>query len=134
GQIDEGFGVGSACVVDLDECHQVIGTQLCRPDGTGTQCSGDTVLHDTAPPVIACPADVTLECPATSGSIGFPGVADSCDPRPQVVSDANASLPLGVTLVIWMATDASGNRSSCEQKIVVVDTRPPQIAVSVALS
>jgi len=132
GQIDEGFGVGSACAEHLDECHQVIGTWQCRPDGTGTQCNGETVLLDTNAPMLTCPSDITLQCPAIAGGIGFPVVTDVCDPKPQIVSDVPAMLPLGARVVTWRATDASGNQSSCQQRVEVVDTIPPQLTLALS--
>ncbi|HYS03661.1 MAG TPA: MopE-related protein [Candidatus Dormibacteraeota bacterium] len=132
GLIDEGFDVGAACSADLDECHQVIGKRQCRSDGTGTQCDGETVLRDTTAPIIACPPGIALECPATSGGIGSPLVTDACDTKPQVVSDAPATLPLGARVVIWQATDSSGNHSSCQQRVEIVDTIPPQLTLALS--
>jgi hypothetical protein len=53
GQIDEGFAVGTACVGDVDSCHQLVGALSCKVDRTGTECTGVVTLHDTTPPGIA---------------------------------------------------------------------------------
>jgi len=76
-----------------------------------------------------CTAETTLECPASSGSLGMPLVTDACDPEPLVVNDAAVSLPLGANEVVWFATDASGNRAGCTQHVEVSDTQPPRISM-----
>jgi len=48
-----------------------------------------------------------------------------------VTHDAPDLFPLGTTVVTWTATDASGNVASDTQAVVVVDTTPPDILVSV---
>ncbi len=39
GEVDEGFGVGSPCAVGEGACS-VSGSQVCTPDGSGTECAG----------------------------------------------------------------------------------------------
>jgi len=88
------------------------------------------VVQDTTPPVIICPPDVTLECPAdtSAAATGSGGATDNCDPSPTIVfSDLISGACPKVIERTWMATDASGNSSSCVQVITVQDTTPPVI-------
>jgi len=87
GQIDEGFGVGLSCTEPVDACHQVVGATQCRPDGTGTECGGAIVFHDTTPPEITLVVDPGVLWPPNHSmipvSVGWQ-VQDVCDPNPAV--------------------------------------------------
>jgi hypothetical protein len=62
------------------------------------------------------------------------GSADACDATPVVVSNAPPALPLGTTLVTWTATDASGNRATCQEAVRVQDTTAPAIVCPAGVS
>jgi len=85
------------------------------------------MVQDTTPPEITCPADVTLECPVGKADLVQVTANDNCDPDSTITSDAPTTFPLGTTTVIWTATDACGNQSTCTQEITVQDTIPPVI-------
>ncbi len=103
---------------------------------TATDASGNSAsdtqqvtVTDSTPPSITAPADITM---SSTGSIilinlGTPSVSDLADPSPDVSSDSPGSFPIGVTVVTWMATDASNNSASDTQTVTVVDssTQPP---------
>jgi len=110
----------------------------------GFQQDTDTVsvtVVDTTPPVIACPANITVEC---TGDLGvqatdpqlapfFAGVSatDVCDPNPAITNNAPSFFPLGTTPVKFTATDDHTNASSCTATVTVIDSHPPKITVSV---
>ena len=89
--------------------------------------------QDTTPPVITCPASVTLECGSdtTPTGAGIATATDDTDPNP-VITFTDATVPgcgfSGTISRTWTATDASGNSASCVQTIAVVDTTPPTIS------
>lgn len=100
---------------------------------------------DTTPPVIACPADITVECNSHCGTFGGvpatdPAIVaflagasatDVCDASPTVGPDSYpACFEDGVTTINFTATDADGNASHCSATVHVQDTTPPTIAVS----
>jgi hypothetical protein len=92
-------------------------------------------VEDTTPPDLVAPDDIEVECASPEGNevdLGTPTVSDICDADVQVVNDAPDRFPLGETVVTWTATDASGNVSTDEQMVVVVDTTPPELAMSVS--
>ena len=52
-------------------------------------------------------------------NLGTPSVSDLADPAPSVINYASAQFPLGVTIVTWTATDASGNLATDTQTVTV---------------
>ncbi len=91
----------------------------------------EITVEDTTPPVITCPADVTVECdqltdPANTGTAT---AIDNCDDSPGITySDSvSGSCPMIITR-IWTADDESDNASFCVQTITVQDTTGPVIA------
>ena len=94
----------------------------------------DVTVQDTTPPVITCPADVTVEQANAAGTV-VPLTAtatDICDADPTIASDELAIYPLGTTTVTFTATDDSGNSASCTTTVTVVDTTSPDISVTVS--
>ncbi|MFD2724911.1 HYR domain-containing protein [Hyunsoonleella rubra] len=86
---------------------------------------------DTVPPVVTCPADITVnndfeECGAVvdfmaSATDNCPGVTTSSVP-------ASGSLfPVGTTSVLVTATDAFGNTATCSFEVTVNDVEDPMI-------
>ena len=104
-----------------------------------TDCNGNPAVQvtrtvnvlDTTPPVITCPADVTVEQESATGTV-VPLTAtatDICDVNPTITSDELAIYPLGSTTVTFTATDASGNSVSDTVVVNVVDTTPPELII-----
>lgn len=91
----------------------------------------DMTVADTEPPVITRPADLTVgSSPGICGAIvtyATPGVSDNCSGATVARVSGPASghiFPPGNTTVTWMATDASGNTSTCSFIVTVttIDT------------
>ncbi|MFW0739688.1 HYR domain-containing protein, partial [Flavobacterium sp. T12S277] len=85
-------------------------------------CDQTITITDTEKPVITCPADVATKaddglCTATIALIA-PTVSDNSGTT-LVTNNAPAAFPVGVTTVVWTATDNSGNKATCEQKVTV---------------
>ena len=83
------------------------------------------------PPVIICPADVTVfantnSCSATNVNLGTPLVTNYCGTF-TVTNNAPASFPLGTNLVTWSVTNTCGKSASCQQRVIVRDGRTPAI-------
>ncbi|MCK4527565.1 choice-of-anchor L domain-containing protein [candidate division WOR-3 bacterium] len=100
-------------------------------DGT-VDSAPDTVniiVEDTTPPVITCPADVTVEQETAAGTVvSLTATAtDICDADPTITSDELAIYPLGSTVVTFTATDDAGNSASGTTTVTVEDTAPPEI-------
>ncbi|HXH64373.1 MAG TPA: HYR domain-containing protein, partial [Mariprofundaceae bacterium] len=89
-----------------------------------------SAAKDTTPPVINIqqPA-ITVEATATTMGVDLGSVTatDLVDGAITPVSNAPASFPIGVTTVIWTATDAAGNTATAQQLVTVQDTTPPTI-------
>jgi hypothetical protein len=102
---------------------------------TATTPPAKFTIVDTIPPLIACPANVTLECPADTSveANGSATAGDTCGAVTITHSDqwqpscGNA----GTLARTWSATDQCGNSSQSVQTITVVDTTPPEFTFSV---
>jgi len=103
--------------------------------GNSSTCVQIITVVDTTPPVITCPPNVTLECPADTSveANGSATAGDTCGS----VAIANSDLwqpgcgNTGILTRTWTATDDCGNSSSCLQTLTVVDTTPPEFEFSV---
>ncbi len=92
---------------------------------TATDASGNSVsssftvtVTDNQLPSITAPANVSVTF-GTTVNLGAPIVSDNCG-VPVVTNNAPTTFPLGVTVVTWTATDASGNQNTATQTITVV--------------
>lgn len=87
------------------------------------------------PPVITCPADVTIECGGdTSPAAAGQATATGCGTITITFSDSSTAA-CGNTQTIsrtWTATNDSAS-DSCIQTITVTDTTPPVLTVPVAI-
>jgi len=107
-------------------------------DGTIATCTQTITIIDNRPPVITCPQNITQstipgQCNANVAIIN-PTATDNCYGNitfTGIRSDGlplSALFPIGVTSIIWTATDASGNVSlPCTQTVTIIDNTPPII-------
>ena len=95
-------------------------------------------VHDTMPPIITAPPDVTVSadasCMASRVVLGSPTVSDNCSGIGTPTNNALASFPLGVTTVTWSVSDAHGHTSTATQKVTVKDTTAPVISCPSAIT
>lgn len=106
-------------------------------NGNASQCSFTVTVIDVVPPLITCPAGFAVaEDPPRSGraavSFAAPSVTDNCDLHPAVVCSppSGSVLLVGDTVVLCMATDASGNTNACSFQVRVV----PQVISASSLA
>jgi hypothetical protein len=88
-------------------------------DSKGASSSGTSTVtvQDTTPPTITCPRDIVLPCSVDRlVPVSFAATAtDNCDSAPIITYSIapGSGFPVGATPVVCVATDASGNQSSC---------------------
>ena len=103
--------------------------------GSPATCVQEITIVDTTPPTLTIPADVTIECDASSlpADIGSATAADACDDNPAITyADAEtvgACAGQAVITRTWTATDACGNAASADQIITIVDTTAPVLNI-----
>jgi len=104
------------------------GTEVAASADTSSASASNTQAGDNVPPTIVAPPDIRTGGGRPEGrevDLGTPQVRDNADPNPRVANDAPQLLPPGRTVVTWTATDASGNRATAQQ-VVVIDTNRPK--------
>ncbi|MBK7342092.1 MAG: hypothetical protein IPJ06_02595 [Saprospiraceae bacterium] len=119
---------------DADECHRTIEVLFRLYDRCGNfrnRTQAYTIIENT-PPVISCPADVTIDCDDDPFDLNLTGDAtatDNCDADPTVtysdVNDLNGCSMTGTITRTWKAEDNCTNTSDCVQVITVQDVDPP---------
>ncbi|MCI0746774.1 MAG: HYR domain-containing protein, partial [Verrucomicrobia subdivision 3 bacterium] len=127
---------GPVTVASNAPAQFAVGTNLVTWTATDTSgnvavCQQRVIVSDTQPPILTCPADVTVNanpgsCFATGVALGNPNTTDNCG-TVTVTNNAPAQFPVGTTLVTWTASDASGNTTTCQQRVIVRDAEPPAI-------
>jgi hypothetical protein len=104
--------------------------------GNSTSCTFTVVLEDNSAPGITCPntqfENVDANCQSVLGDYtGLVTTGDNCDNNVSVSqSPAPGSIINGATstAVTLIATDASGNSTSCTFNVITQDVTPPSIS------
>ncbi|MEX2348874.1 MAG: HYR domain-containing protein, partial [Nitrosopumilaceae archaeon] len=85
--------------------------------------------NDKTNPTISAPSDVTSEANGllSTASIGQATATDASGIS-SITNNAPEKFPLGITTVIWTATDAAGNVAQATQRVTMRDTTSPVIS------
>jgi hypothetical protein len=96
------------------------------PSGNTDSCTTTVLKKDNIAPVISCQQQIRIPVePGLCGahiSFSVPSATDGCSVATvvQTAGPANGSfLPIGTSQVIFTATDASGNTTSCVTEVIV---------------
>ncbi len=104
--------------------------------GRTDTCSFTVTVNDTQPPVITCPANITVstannQCQAT---VNYPNATatDNCSGvgTPVCTPASGSVFQKGTTTVNCTVSDSSGNQNSCSFTVTVNDTQNPVISCS----
>jgi len=98
-------------------------------NGSSSTCTSIVTIVDNQAPTITAPSDVTVNadlgsCFASGVVLGSATTADNCA-GVTVTNNAPTNFPVGVTTVIWTATDVNGNSSTDTQIVTVIDNQNP---------
>ncbi len=120
--------------MDADECHRTIEVTFRLFDRCGNhrqRKQAYTIIENT-PPVITCPANITINCDDDPLDLSLTLEAtatDNCDTDPTItygdVNDLNGCSMTGTITRTWMAEDNCLNTTECTQIITVQDVDPP---------
>lgn len=101
--------------------------------GNKSTCAFTVTVNDTQPPVIVCPANITVpndpdHCSAVVG-YASPMVGDNCPGvgAPVCSPPSGSTFPKGTTTVTCSVSDLAGNMSACTFTVTINDTQPPVI-------
>lgn len=89
-------------------------------------------VTDTTGPTLTIPADITKEATGalTPVALGTASASDAVDGALVVNNNAPAAgFPVGMTLVLYTATDSHANSVSMSQRVTVTDTTAPTLSV-----
>jgi len=114
---------GQTCPETITRTYQA--TDFCGNIAIGTQI---ITVDDTTPPVVTCPADISVQCndPTDPSFTGTATATDNCSAVGNITIAYSDNIN-GGTIRTWTATDECGNQSSCVQTITVLgDNEPPQ--------
>ncbi|MCP4925645.1 MAG: DUF5011 domain-containing protein, partial [Gammaproteobacteria bacterium] len=99
-----------------------------------------SVTADTIAPIVTAPANIVVAATNTNGTAASNvtitnflnnGTAiDAIDGPVAVSNDAPAVFPLGITTVIFSATDSAGNTGSAQATVTVSDQSAPTISLT----
>jgi len=132
-------GCGSVTITYSDSTTTNCGgtTLLTRRWTAVDQCGNSTngtqliTVRDTLKPSLIVPANVVLECPAstTTNNTGIATAIDGCSKATVTYSDSVSNSCGGTKVIsrLWTATDDCGNSTNKVQLITLVDTHPPTI-------
>jgi hypothetical protein len=101
--------------------------------GNRSTCTQTITVTDSHAPIISCPANVTLDCAASTlpANTGTATATDDCSGVKSIThsdSDALGNCPGNHVITrTWTAEDNCGNKSTCTQTITVTDTTPPTL-------
>ena len=122
--------------------------------GNASSCDQIITVIDRTAPVIACPADQTVDCTSSIGTCAAAIVSAANSTDPTATSSATATDNCDTDVAIsfsdsvmpgtcanekeitrtWTATDNCGNIDSCDQIINVVDNSAPVITCPASLT
>jgi uncharacterized repeat protein (TIGR01451 family) len=101
--------------------------------GNSNSCAFAVVVINTQPPIIQVPGPILVNCATQGGStVSFTVTAASaCDPNVTLVCQppSGALFPIGETLVECVGTDSSGNTSTAEFLVTVIDPVPVPLSI-----
>ncbi|MFH0860154.1 MAG: HYR domain-containing protein [Candidatus Altiarchaeota archaeon] len=113
------FGVGS----------RTVSLEVSDDSGASDSCSAVVTVRDCNSPSITCPTAATAECAQNLQAMVDPGDAtvwDACSSY-TVTNPGASSYPLGITPVLYTATDGYGNNATCSVSVTVTDTVAPEV-------
>ena len=127
---------------DGNLCPRIVYRSYRVEDACGNYITVQQTINvsDITPPVLTCPADVTVDCtdPFTPDDVGWVVATDNCDPDPSITySDNYVAQNCPLTYIVqrtWLVTDTCGNTSTCVQNISINDSNPPTISCPADIS
>ena len=99
-------------------------------DASGNTSNATQIVNvvNTTPPSIPKPVSITVEATSLNNNTVQLNNPTAVDLQPVTfTNNASKTFPLGKTTILWIATDASGNKANATQSVIVQDTTAPKI-------
>jgi hypothetical protein len=141
-----GSGTGDASGTVFNKGISTVTYTITDESGNSSLCFFDVTVKDKEAPVLNCANLGTQIRSTNAGECSYTAVGSEFDPASfgdncpgTTISNnynnsstlAGAEFPKGTTIVIWTATDASGNATTCSVKITINDNELPTITCPV---
>jgi hypothetical protein len=100
--------------------------------GASSTCSTPVSVTDRSSPHLDC-ADTTLECTSSAGAshdFGRVAVVDNCSIGVESSDPVEAVFPVGMSTLMYQASDEAGNQGTCSVQVSVVDTLGPEVSLN----
>lgn len=124
--------VGSPSGTSLSVGNHTIKYKATDPKGNNSYCTFIITVKDTFPPTILnCPSNIVVNsAPNLCGknvSWATPTRIDNCSANLVLITQPsnNGFFPVGVTPVMYVSADPSGNRDTCQFTVTVIDNQVP---------
>jgi hypothetical protein len=110
---------------------EIVTLTVTASGGASAQCTAVVTIEDNTPPVIVCPADMTLPCETDLSNLnnfGTPTTSDNCDNAISVTEVDNIvvnACNVGTVVRTFTATDDFANSSTCVQTITISGSNNP---------
>lgn len=101
-------------------------------DSAGNSASSvnrEVKVVDTTPPTIQCPKPIVTELSEgnlATVTLALATASDTCDGAVKVMGPQDTLFPQGETKVTFTATDAAGNKASCDTTVTVMAPAPTE--------
>ena len=143
--VSGGASTSVAGVTLASGVHDVVWT-VTDQSGNSETCSFEITVTDLTSPVITSIANQSKDAPVdkcsykTVGTEFDPTATDNCTTLTLINNQnnsatlANFEFPVGVTIVVWKATDAAGNITTMQYQVSVNDIAKPTYTLSASES
>jgi hypothetical protein len=131
-----GSGAGTGSGTSFNRGITTITLKATDNGGLTRTCTFRVIVIDLIKPVLTCvnPAPVGTTPGTCSAVVNYtaPTFTDNCPPSPGTATRiqglaSGSTFPLGNSTIVFRATDANGNSTTCIMTIQVVDNQPPVI-------
>ena len=128
-----GTGTGQMSSYSFNKGSSTVVYTVKDGSNNSSSCSFVVSVNDNQAPILSCPPATYANtsnnsCFAMGVVLGNPTATDNCgNAGITYTNNAPSQYPMGTSTVTWTATDAGGNTATCQQLVIVTDSKAPAI-------